>query len=115
MSPADVKRLREALSCSIGELAAAVGVDVKTVMGWEAGDLFPTKRHVARLQALETAGPTAIPRKTRTRGSATGIALLGDPRLWTVVRKLTAHPDLLRDVEKLAAGYDDPAPPAAKP
>jgi transcriptional regulator with XRE-family HTH domain len=111
MSPAAVTRLREALSCSIGELASAVGVDVKTVMAWEAGDLFPTKRHVARLEALEAAGPTAIPRKSRSKANATGIALLGDPRVWTIVRKLTAHPEFLREVEKLASGYDDPAPP----
>jgi transcriptional regulator with XRE-family HTH domain len=111
MSPAALKRLREALSCSLGELATAVGVDVKTVMAWEAGDLFPTKSHVARLDALEAAGPAAIPRKSRTKVAVTGIALLGDPRLWTILRKLTAHPDLLREVEKLADGYDDPAPP----
>jgi transcriptional regulator with XRE-family HTH domain len=112
MSPADVQRLREALSCSLGELAAAVGVDVRTVMAWEAGDLFPTKRHVVRLEALKAKGPGAIPRKSRGRATATGIALLADPRLWAIVRKLTAYPELLREVEKLAEPYDDPAPPS---
>lgn len=111
MSPDAVKRLRELLSCSVGELAAAVGTDVKTLMAWEAGDLFPTKRDVSRLNALEAAGPTAFPRKSRSKAAATGVALLADPRLWTIVRKLTAHPDLLRAVEKLADGYDDPVPP----
>lgn len=111
MSPEDVQRLREALACSLGELAAAAGVDVKTVMAWESGELFPTKRHATRLEALKSAGPSAIPRKLRTNAPAGGIALLGEPRLWTIVRKLTAHPELLREVEKIAEPYDDPAPP----
>ena len=56
MQAEDVKRLRESLACSIGELAATVGVDVKTVLAWESGDLFPTKRHADKLKALAKAG-----------------------------------------------------------
>lgn len=114
MSPEDVQRLREMLSCSVGDLATAVGVEVKTVLAWESGDLFPTKRHAVRLEALQKAGPGAIPRKSRGKGAVTGIALLGEPRLWTIVRKLTAHPQFFREVEQLGERYDDPTP-AAKP
>jgi DNA-binding transcriptional regulator YiaG len=114
VSPEDVQRLRETLSCSVGDLARAVGVEVKTVLAWESGDLFPTKTHAVRLEALKSAGPAAIPRKSRGKGAVTGMALLAEPRLWTIVRKLTAHPELLREVEKLAEHYDDPTA-AAKP
>jgi len=111
MSPEDVQQLRDALSCSIGELASAVGVDVKTVMAWESGELFPTKRHALRLETLKSQGPSAIQRRPRGK-PPTGIAALAEPRLWTLVRKLAAHPELLREAEKLADNYDDPAPPA---
>jgi transcriptional regulator with XRE-family HTH domain len=111
MSPEDVQRLRKELACSVGELAAAVGVEVRTVLAWESGDLFPTKRHAARLEALKSAGRDAFPRKSRGKAPAPGLALLAEPRLWAVLRKLTAHPELFREVEKLADGYDDPTPP----
>lgn len=105
MQPEDVKRIREALACSMGELAAAVGVDVKTLLSWESGDQFPTKRHSDRLAALEKEGPGAIKRK-RSSKTPEGPALLADPRFWTVVRKLAVHADLFEKVEKLAQGYD---------
>jgi DNA-binding transcriptional regulator YiaG len=104
MQPEDVRRIREALACSLGELAAAVGVDVKTLLAWESGDQFPTKRHADRLKALEAQGPSAIKRSPKR--PATGPDLLADPRFWTVVRKLATHPDLFSKVEQLSATYD---------
>jgi DNA-binding XRE family transcriptional regulator len=110
MLPEDIKRLRAELDCSIGELADAVGVDTRTLLGWEAGDLFPTKRHCDRLEALRREGPNAVPRKPRGKRPAGGLDLLADPRLWTLVRKLLAHPALFAEAEKIAERYDDPAP-----
>lgn len=107
MQAEEVKRLRDALGCSVGELAATVGVDVKTVLGWESGDLFPTKRHADRLKQLEREGPTAIKRRAPRR-IASGLDLLAEPRFWTVVRKLVTHPELFSKVEKLAETYEEP-------
>jgi transcriptional regulator with XRE-family HTH domain len=107
MQPEDVKRIRGALACSIGELAAAVGVDVRTLLAWESGDQFPTKRHADRLAALEKEGPSAIKRK-RPAKTPEGPALLADPRFWTVVRKLATNPEFFAAVEKLSETYGDP-------
>jgi hypothetical protein len=104
----EIKHLRDTLSCSIGELANAVGVDVKTLLAWEAGDLFPTKKHEDRLVELRTRGPSAITRKPRGKAPKSGMALLAEPRLWTVVRKLLAHPDFFAEVERSAEKYEDP-------
>ena len=110
MQPEDVKRVRNALTCSVGELAAALGVEVKTVLAWESGDLFPTKRHADRLKALEREGPLAIKRTIPKKPRATsGLDLLAEPRLWSILRKLLAHPDLLEKVERLSEPYADPA------
>jgi transcriptional regulator with XRE-family HTH domain len=105
----EIKLLRETLDCSIGELANAVGVDVKTLLAWETGDLFPTKKHEDRLVELRTRGPTAIIRKPRGKAAKNGVSLLAEPRLWAVVRKLLGHPDFFAEVEKLAERYEDPA------
>jgi transcriptional regulator with XRE-family HTH domain len=105
MQPEDVKRIRDALGCSMGDLAAAVGVDVRTLLAWEAGDQFPTKRHADRLAALEKQGPSAI-KRTRSKKVPTGSDLFADPRFWTVVRKLAVHPELFSEVEKLSETYD---------
>jgi transcriptional regulator with XRE-family HTH domain len=104
MQAEDVKRLRESLGCSVGELAASVGVDVKTVLGWESGDLFPTKRHADRLKALERQGPSAVKRKSKA--PATGADLLSDPRFWKVVQKLATNSDFFSKVEKLSETYE---------
>jgi len=106
MQPEDVKRIRDGLACSLGELAAAVGVDVKTLLKWESGDQFPTKRHADRLLALEKEGPTAI-KKRRTKNPPAGPDLLGEPRFWNVVRILAMHPDFFAEVEKNARKYED--------
>ena len=106
MQPEDVKRLRDALACSVGELAATVGVDVKTVLAWESGDLFPTKRHVDRLKALERRGPSGV-HKAAAKKAPTDLDLLGDPRFWRIVRKLIVFPELFAKVEKLSEAYDE--------
>jgi predicted transcriptional regulator len=104
----DVKRLREELACSIGELAAAVGVDAKTVLAWESGDLFPTKRHSARLEALRRGGPEAIGRLKAEKSPGAPLDRLADPRLWAIVRKLVAHPAFFEQVAKLGESYAEP-------
>lgn len=83
-------------------------MDATSIVRWEAGDLFPTKRHVDRLLELAKAGPAAIPRRGRSAKAPIGLDLLADPRLWSVVRKLLAHPDLMAQVEKLADAFTDP-------
>jgi len=105
MQSEDVKRIRDGLGCSMGQLAAALGVEVKTLLAWESGDLFPTKRHADRLRALERQGPSAI-KKASPKGPTAGPDLLGDPRFWNVVRKLAANPELFAKVEKLSEGYE---------
>jgi transcriptional regulator with XRE-family HTH domain len=110
MSPDGIKALRQELGCSLGELAASIDTDVKTLLSWEAGDLFPTKKHADRLEALKVAGPTAVVRRPRSKRALTGLDALDDPRLWVVVKKLATYPELLTEVETLAARYDAPPP-----
>jgi DNA-binding XRE family transcriptional regulator len=103
MGPEDIKKLRDELGCSLGELSTFVGVDTKTLIEWEAGDLFPTKRHVAKLEAARKAGPEAVRRK-KPASVPTGLAALSEPRLWALVNKLVTDPAFFAEVEKLAAG-----------
>ncbi len=108
MQPEELKALRATLKCTARELAGALGTDQATVLAWEAGELFPTKRHVERMRELEAKGPSAIPRKAK--GAAPSpMKLLADPTMWLIVRKLVAHKKLRDEVTKLAAGYPDPA------
>lgn len=108
MNADEIKRLRADLACSVGELAAAMGVETRLVLAWESGDEFPTKKYSDKLRKLGEAGPTAIPRKSRAKGEDPLVAL-SDPRIWTILRKLLAHPPLRTEVERLAEKYDDPA------
>lgn len=108
----DLKKLREELKCSTRELAAALDLDQKTVLAWETGETFPTKRHVTMMEALRKKGPDAIVRAPRGKAKKTGLQLLDEPRLWEVVRKLLEHPELFAQVAKLAEKYSDPASPA---
>lgn len=112
MSPEDIKKLREELSCTARELAQALKIDQKDVLAWEAGELFPTKRYVTQMEALRRQGPAAIPRAPRGKSKKTGMQRLDDPKLWEIVRKLLEHPALFDQVAKLAEGYEDPAKPA---
>lgn len=108
MSPEEIKELRTTLQCTTRELGEAVGVDQKTIIEWEAGRLFPTKKFVDRMLAVKEKGPSAIPKKAR--GAAPSpMRVLADPALWEIVRKLVAHKRLRDEVAKLAATYADPA------
>ena len=108
MSPEDIKNLRAALQCSTRELGDALGVEQKTILAWEAGNLFPTKKNVDRMLALQEKGASAIPKKPR--GAAPPpLRVLADPALWALVRKLVAHKGLRDEAVKLAANYPDPA------
>jgi transcriptional regulator with XRE-family HTH domain len=107
MSPEELKQLRQELGCSLGELSASVEVDVKTLLAWESGDLFPTKKHVDRLLALKQAGPSAVVRRVKRSKPASGLDALDDPRLWAIVKKLASFPEFLSEVEKLASRYGE--------
>jgi transcriptional regulator with XRE-family HTH domain len=108
LSPDDIKALRSALGCTTRELGEAVGVDQATIIAWEQGQLFPTKKYVDRMLALQEKGPGSVPKKAR--GAAPPpVRVLADPTFWEVVRKLVAHKKLRDEVQKLAASYPDPA------
>ncbi len=109
MKPEEIIALRKALRCTPHELGEALGLDAKTVMAWEQEQLFPTKRYVERMKALLEAGPGSVPRRRRgTKKARSPFEVLAEPRLWSVVRKLVAHPELLDQVEQLAERYDEP-------
>jgi transcriptional regulator with XRE-family HTH domain len=105
-----LKALRKELGCTAKELAQTLGIEAETVVAWEKGEAFPTKRWVEALRALEAKGPSAITRKPRGRAGTNKppMAHLADPELWTVLRKLLVHAELRQRVIELARGYDDP-------
>ncbi|WP_044964518.1 helix-turn-helix transcriptional regulator [Sorangium sp. So ce281] len=113
MAPEDIKKLRQELGCTARELAGALGIEQETVLAWEHGDLFPTKRFVGMMEELRRKGPEAIPRKKRRQVAASPLQVLADPELWRLFRKLLAHPELRSAATKLAEAYPDPtdAPP----
>lgn len=108
MTVDEIKELRKELACTARELGAALGLGQADVLAWERGDSFPTKRHVEAMRQLREVGPSAIARAKRG-APASGMAALADPELWRLVRKLIAHPTLRAEVQRVAAGYDDPA------
>lgn len=108
MSPEDIKALRQELGCTARELASALGLEQQTVLAWERGELFPTKRYCEAMEALRAKGPGAIPKKTK-RKAVTPMAALADPEVWRIVRKVIAHAELRAAVAKMAEGYADPA------
>ncbi|MEP7126568.1 MAG: helix-turn-helix transcriptional regulator [Byssovorax sp.] len=111
MAPEDIKALRTELSCSARELATALGLEQDSVLAWERGELFPTKRLVGKMEELRKQGPSAIPRKPKKNAPSSPHALLADPTIWKLLRKLLAHPELRTAVVKLADPYSDPADP----
>ena len=117
VSPEELKQLRKELSCTAKELALTLGIEPKEFAAWEAGELFPTKRYVAELEALRKKGAAAIFRAAKGKAGAAkvGMARLADAKLWELVRKLVEHPALFDQVVKLAEAYPDPTAPAAKP
>ena len=106
MSPDELKALRKDLSCTAKELAAALGLEQATVLAWERGELFPTKKYVDEMNALRARGPGAIPRKSKGENP---VKALADPLTWELLRKIAAHKKLRDEVQKLAAKYTDPA------
>ena len=111
MSPEDLKALRQELGCNARELATALGTEQSTVLAWEKGELFPTKRYCDKMEELRAKGPSAIPRKPRRKATTPDHqgAVLADPDVWRLIRKLLAHPELRASMQSLAEGYPDPA------
>lgn len=107
MTAEEIRQLREQLGCSVGELAKAVGVDTRDILGWESGATFPTKKHADKLRKLAEQGQGAIPRRQKPAPESP-YGALADARVWKILRKLLAHPTLLREVERMAEQYDDP-------
>jgi transcriptional regulator with XRE-family HTH domain len=106
VTPDALKALRKDLGCTAKELAAALELDQATVLAWERGELFPTKRYIDAMTALLQKGSGAIPKKSK---GGDPMKVLADPLLWELVRKLAAHKKLRDETAKLAAGYPDPA------
>jgi transcriptional regulator with XRE-family HTH domain len=108
MTPEEIKALRQELSCTARELAAALGIEQETVLAWEKAELFPTKRFVAKMEELRKKGPSAIVRRKKT-APATPMQALADPEIWRLLRKLVAHPELRAQVARAAESFADPA------
>ena len=106
MTPDELKALRKELACTAKELAAALGLDQATVLAWEKGELFPTKKFIDKMEAFRAKWPGAIPKKAK---GGDPVKHLGDPLVWELFRKLLAHKKLRDEVAKLASGYPDPA------
>jgi transcriptional regulator with XRE-family HTH domain len=106
VTPDALKALRKELGCTAKELAAALELEQTTVLAWERGELFPTKRYIDAMNALLAKGPGAIPKKSK---GGDPMKTMADPQLWELVRKLCAHKKLRDETAKLAAGYPDPA------
>jgi transcriptional regulator with XRE-family HTH domain len=102
----ELKALRKELACTAKELAVALGLEQATVLGWERGELFPTKQYIDAMNALRARGPSAIPRKSKGDDP---MKVLSDPAMWELVRKIAAHKKLRDEVAKLATHYADPA------
>jgi transcriptional regulator with XRE-family HTH domain len=106
VTPDELKALRKDLACTAKELAGALGLEQATVLGWEKGELFPTKPFIDKMEALRARGPGSIPRKAK---GGDPMKQLGDPLFWELVRKIATHKKLRDEVAKLSAGYADPA------
>jgi DNA-binding XRE family transcriptional regulator len=110
MSPDEIKALRGELGCTTRELGTALGVDQETILAWERGDLFPTKRLVGMLDDLRKKGPDAIPKKKRGKqANLTPFQVLATPEMWTLIRKILGNAELRAAATKLSEGYPDPA------
>jgi transcriptional regulator with XRE-family HTH domain len=106
MEADELKTLRKELGVTARDLASALGVDQETVLAWERAELFPTKAHVEKLRALHRAGPSSVPK--RAKKGASPLELLGDPAIWSLLRKLLVHDALRREVLRLAEKHPDP-------
>jgi transcriptional regulator with XRE-family HTH domain len=107
VTPEQIRQLRAELNCSTRELAMTLGVEQLQVLAWEAGELFPTKRYVERMNELRVAGPAAVVRPAK-RDAPSALERLADPAFWAVVQKLALYPELYDRVAKLAESFDSP-------
>lgn len=107
MTPDDVKALRKATGLTQRDLAEALSLEVSLVRDWEKGDRFPTKAHCEAMEKLRENPPPKKPGKGARR-ARTPMQVLGDPALYTVLRKLLAHDALRDEVFALAEKYPDP-------
>lgn len=104
MTADDIRALRKELAYSQRQLAEALKIEVEVVREWEREEHFPTKAHCAAMDALRrspTVRPAAKPVSVMQH--------LADPRFFSLIRKLLAHPKLRTEADKLAAAYPDPA------
>jgi transcriptional regulator with XRE-family HTH domain len=106
VTPDDIKLLRKGLGCTARDLATTLGIEQKEVLAWEAGELFPTKRFVDKMQALREKGPGAVLKTTKGKAVAP-TDRVSDPAFWAIVKKLLLHPPLYDQVSKLAEAYGD--------
>ncbi len=106
MRPDEIKELRKELGCTAKELAKALELEQPTVLAWEKGELFPTKQYVDAMEGLRKEGPSRFPKKKGKKASP--LELLADPAFFLLVRKLLAHADLRKEVERLADAHSDP-------
>ena len=106
----ELRALRKELGCTARELAETLGVEADTVVAWERGEAFPTKRFVEALRELAAKGPEAVRRRPKLRAARakTPLELLADPELWRLVRKLLVHTELRQRALDLASTYADP-------
>jgi DNA-binding transcriptional regulator YiaG len=116
VTPEQIKQLRSELRCTARELATTLGVPSAEIQSWEAGDRFPTKRWIARLESLRAQGPDCVVRSSRKASPSTPspIEQLNNPEIWRLLRKLLAHRQLFSEVARLADAYADPATPAER-
>jgi transcriptional regulator with XRE-family HTH domain len=131
MTPEAIKELRRQLRCTARDLARALDTDQSTVLAWERGELFPTKKSVDRMNAWLAAGalPTPTtpgePKAPTFRRPVSGVSpnlrpnmspngtpgvssAAADAALGVLVRKLVVHADLRAKVLELSANYTDP-------
>jgi transcriptional regulator with XRE-family HTH domain len=106
VTPDDIKVLRKELGCTARDLATTLGIEQKEVLAWEAGELFPTKHFVERMNALREKGPGAV-LKTAKGKSVAPTDRVSDPAFWAIVKKLMLHPALYDQVSKLAEQFDE--------
>lgn len=115
MTGDEIKALRRELDLTARKLGEALGVDQATVLAWEREELFPTKRHAEAMRGLaEKAAAEKAATEEKDAAPAGGRrppswGALADPRVWRLLRKLLAYPELLTQVEELAEKYADPA------
>jgi transcriptional regulator with XRE-family HTH domain len=99
----DIKALRKELGLSIQSLASQLKVETRTILAWESGDLFPTKRHVSALLDLtrkkDESGALPTPHSVE---QAELVAQLENPELWALVVKLATDPVFFEEAQRLA-------------